>query len=241
MSIFSNVKEGFCMIKENLEYIKSNMDKSIATGEHSVPFPTLIAVSKTIGVPDIQEAVDLGAIHLGENRVQELVEKYDSIRGDVSWHLIGHLQTNKVKYIIDKVKLIHSLDRMELALEIEKRAARANLIMPCLVQVNVAEEDSKFGLKVDEVLPFIREVSKLPHVAICGLMTVGPIVDEMEDIRPVFRELRELRDRIKAENIAGVSMEHLSMGMTGDYMIAVEEGATLIRVGSGVFGRRTYK
>jgi len=198
----------------------------------------LLAVTKTVSADRINAALDAGITAVGENRVQELLSKYEQVARGVDWHLIGHLQTNKVKYIVDKVSLIHSLDSLELAAEIDKRAAKAGRVMPVLVQVNVADEDSKFGIAPEETLDFIRAASCFDHLRIQGLMTIGPLTADPEGIRPVFRQLRLLKEETAAAGIPGVEMKHLSMGMSGDYPVAVEEGATILRIGSGIFGSR---
>lgn len=198
----------------------------------------LLAVTKTVSAQRINAAVAAGITAIGENRVQELLSKYDQVTRGVDYHLIGHLQTNKVKYIIDKVSLIHSLDSLELAAEIEKRAANAGRVMPVLVQVNVADEDSKFGIAPGRTLDFIREASRFHHLKIQGLMTIGPMTVDPEGIRPVFRQLRQLREATSAAGIPGVEMKYLSMGMSGDYQVAVEEGSNILRIGSGIFGSR---
>ncbi|MDO4541213.1 MAG: YggS family pyridoxal phosphate-dependent enzyme [Bacillota bacterium] len=198
----------------------------------------LIAVTKTQGIEAIKEAVDYGLRDLGENRVQEIVEKYPHFPADVRWHLIGHLQTNKVKYIADKVYMIHSLDSIRLAEEIQKQAAKINRVMPCLVQLNIADEDSKFGLKKEEAEDFLREICRFPNIEINGLMTIGPYVDDIEKIRNVFRELRQLKEYLATLALPGVKMRELSMGMSNDYTVAIEEGATMVRVGTSIFGIR---
>ncbi|MCR6544536.1 YggS family pyridoxal phosphate-dependent enzyme [Dehalobacterium formicoaceticum] len=198
----------------------------------------LLAVTKNVDAERMKEAMTAGISAFGENRVQEIEKKYDQIPTEASWHLIGHLQKNKVKYIINKVALIHSLDSTALAEEINKRAQQVNLVMPVLVQVNVADEETKFGVTPDEAIPLIQGIRALPHLKISGLMTIAPLVDEAEKVRPVFRQLRELRDQIQEMNLPGVSMDYLSMGMTNDYQIAVEEGANIVRIGSGIFGAR---
>lgn len=200
----------------------------------------LLAVTKTIDTDRIQEAVEAGLTSLGENKVQEILNKYETMGENVKWHLIGHLQTNKVKYIIDKVELIHSVESLKLAEEIEKRAAAKNIIMPILVEVNIAQEDSKFGLHPSEVETFIRNISTMQHICIKGLMTVAPFVENPEENRYYFRQLRELLVDINEKKIDNVHMDILSMGMTGDYEVAIEEGATIVRVGTGIFGKRLY-
>ena len=188
----------------------------------------------------LKEAYDAGARVFGENKVQEIVDKYDQMPSDVKWHMIGHLQRNKVKYIVDKVAMIHSVDSLRLAETIEKEAAKKAVIVPILIEVNVAQEESKFGLKPEEVLPLIEQISDFSHIQIKGLMTIAPYVDNAEENREIFRELKKLSVDIAAKNINNVTMSVLSMGMTGDYMVAVQEGATMVRVGTGIFGARNY-
>lgn len=159
---------------------------------------------------------------------------------DVQWHMIGHLQRNKVKYIVDKVAMIHSVDSLRLAETIEKEAEKKDVVVPILIEVNVAQEESKFGLKPEEVLPFIEQIASFPHIQIKGLMTIAPYVENAEENREIFRELKKLSVDIAAKNINNVTMSVLSMGMTGDYMVAVQEGATMVRVGTGIFGARNY-
>lgn len=172
--------------------------------------------------------------------MQEIVDKYDQMPSDVKWHMIGHLQRNKVKYIVDKVAMIHSVDSLRLAETIEKEAAKKAVIVPILIEVNVAQEESKFGLKPEEVLPLIEQIADFSHIRIKGLMTIAPYVDNAEENREIFRELKKLSVDIAAKNINNVTMSVLSMGMTGDYMVAVQEGATMVRVGTGIFGARNY-
>lgn len=222
------------MIKSNIERIKKELAdiKSDAT---------LIAVSKTKPVPMLEEAYRAGIRDFGENKVQELVDKYQQLPGDIRWHMIGHLQRNKVKYIVDKVFLIHSVDSLRLAEEISKEAFKKNVDVNILIEVNIAEEDSKFGLqRKEELLKLLTSVSLLPRIFVKGLMTVAPFVEKAEENRVYFAKLRELAVDIKAENIDNISMDILSMGMTGDYLVAAREGATYIRVGTGIFGERNY-
>jgi pyridoxal phosphate enzyme (YggS family) len=188
----------------------------------------------------LKEAYDAGARVFGENKVQEIVDKYDQMPSDVKWHMIGHLQRNKVKYIVDKVAMIHSVDSLRLAETIEKEAEKKDVVVPILIEVNVAQEESKFGLKPEEVLPFIEQIASFPHIQIKGLMTIAPYVENAEENREIFRELKKLSVDIAAKNINNVTMSVLSMGMTGDYMVAVQEGATMVRVGTGIFGARNY-
>ena len=202
---------------------------------------TLIAVSKTKPVEMIEEAYNTGCRDFGENKVQELVDKYEQLPKDIRWHMIGHLQRNKVKYIVDKVFLIHSVDSVRLAEEISKEAVKKNVSVNILIEVNVAQETTKFGLTCEEVEQMVREIAKLPNVNIKGLMTIAPIVDNPEENKQYFQKLKKIAVDISAKNIDNVSMDILSMGMTGDYQVAVAEGATYVRVGTGIFGIRERK
>ena len=228
------------MLSEQLKTVESNIQISCDKSDRPREDVTLIAVSKTKPVETLQKAYDLGVRIFGENKVQELVEKYEALPKDIEWHLIGHLQRNKVKYIIDKVSCIHSVDSIRLAETIEKEAAKHNRIINILIEVNVAEEDSKFGLKTEEVEELVREIAKFSHIRIQGLMTIAPFVADPEENRPVFQCLRKLSVDIRNKNIDNVSMNVLSMGMTNDYQVAVEEGATMVRVGTAIFGERDY-
>lgn len=228
------------MLAENLNYVNEQIAKACERSGRSPEEVTLIAVSKTKPVEMLQEAYDAGARFFGENKVQEITAKYPELPSDIQWHMIGHLQRNKVKYIIDKVKMIHSVDSLRLAQAIEQEAAKHDLVMPILLEVNVAEEDTKFGLKVSEVFPLLEEITKMPHLQVEGLMTIAPFVENPEENREVFRTLKKLSVDIAAKNMNNINMRVLSMGMTGDYQVAVEEGATMVRVGTGIFGARSY-
>lgn len=228
------------MLIENLSEVEKRIQEACKRANRNRDEVTLIAVSKTKPVSMLQEVYDEGIRCFGENKVQELTDKYDHLPNDIEWHMIGHLQRNKVKYIVDKVDLIHSVDSVRLAETIEQEAVKKDVIVPVLVEVNVAEEDSKFGLKVNEVLSIIEEISKFPHIRIKGLMTIAPYVENPEENRPVFARLRKLSVDIAEKNIDNVSVEILSMGMTNDYEVAIEEGATMVRVGTGIFGERNY-
>ena len=186
----------------------------------------------------IEELSLYGQTDYGENYVQELCDKYERISRPVSWHMIGHLQTNKVKYIIDKVALIHSVDSVHLAKQIEKEAAKKGLIIPILVQVNIADESTKFGLPAEETAQLVEEIGKYPHIRVKGLMASAPYVDDPEENRCYFNKLHKLFVDIRAKNLHNIDMNILSMGMTNDYEVAIEEGATMIRVGTGIFGKR---
>ena len=228
------------MITENLEQVKKNIRDACLVAGRDPGEVTLIAVSKTKPTELLQEAYDAGARDFGENKVQEIMDKYPQLPADIRWHMIGHLQRNKVKYIVDKAAMIHSVDSFRLAQTIEQEGAKHEVQVPILLEVNVAEEESKFGLKMDEVLPLIERIAEFPHIKVCGLMTIAPFVENAEENRMFFRQLKKLSVDIEAKNINNVSMSVLSMGMTGDYQVAVQEGATMVRVGTGIFGERNY-
>ncbi len=229
------------MIAENLQKVEANMEAACQRAGRNRKDVTLVAVSKTKPVSMLQEAYDCGVRDFGENKVQEIQEKYDQLPKDIRWHMIGHLQRNKVKYIIDKVVMIHSVDSLRLAEEISKEAMKHQLRMPVLLEVNIASEDTKFGMNsLEELTSFLEEASKLPGIRICGLMCVAPYTEKPEENRKFFTLLRHLSVDIKEKNIDNVSMDFLSMGMSGDYQIAIEEGADFVRVGTGIFGERDY-
>lgn len=228
------------MLKDQLQEVEKRIQAACDRAGRKREEVTLIAVSKTKPVETLQEAYDLGVRIFGENKVQELTAKYEALPKDIHWHMIGHLQTNKVKYIIDKAELIHSVDSLKLAETIEKEAAKHDLIADILVEVNVAEEESKFGMKMEEVIPFVEKVSAFPHVRVRGLMTIAPFVEDPEENRSIFADLHKLYIDIKKKNHDNDTVSVLSMGMTNDYEVAIEEGATMIRVGTGIFGARNY-
>lgn len=228
------------LLRENLEEVEARIQAACDRAGRKREEVTLISVSKTKPVETLKEAYDLGVRVFGENKVQEIREKYEALPKDIEWHMIGHLQTNKVKYIIDKVRLIHSVDSLKLAETIEKEAAKHGIVMDILLEVNVAEEESKFGLKVDEVIPLMEKISGLSHVRIKGLMTIAPFVENPEDNRAIFADLHKLYVDIKEKNIDNGTVSILSMGMTNDYETAIEEGATMVRIGTGIFGARDY-
>lgn len=228
------------MLSENLKRVEKRIQAACDRAGRDRSEVTLIAVSKTKPVEMLQEIYNEGICDFGENKVQELTEKCEVMPQDINWHMIGHLQRNKVKYIVDKVKLIHSVDSVRLAQAIEQEAAKKDVVADILIEVNVAEEESKFGLKVDEVLPLIQEISTFSHIRIKGLMTIAPYVENPEENRVVFSRLKKLSVDITDKNIDNVSVGILSMGMTNDYEVAIEEGATIVRVGTGIFGERNY-
>lgn len=228
------------MVKENLEEVEKKIQGALKRAGRSREEVTLIAVSKTKPVSMLREVYDAGVRCFGENKVQELTEKWEQLPQDIRWHMIGHLQRNKVKYIVDKVELIHSVDSLRLAETIEQEAAKKGVTVNILLEVNVANEESKFGLGVHEVLPLVEKIAKFPHLRMKGLMTIAPYVENAEENRSVFCTLQKLSVDIAEKNIDNVSVEILSMGMTNDYEVAIEEGATMVRVGTGIFGERNY-
>lgn len=228
------------MLKENLDCVEKEIQKACKRSGRSRDEVTLIAVSKTKPVSTLEEAYGLGVRVFGENKVQELTEKYDALPKDIEWHMIGHLQRNKVKYIIGKAALIHSVDSIRLAETIEKEAAKLDTTARILIEVNVAKEESKFGVMPEEVLEFVEKVSEFDHIRVEGLMTIAPFVENPEENRTIFAHLRKLSVDIAKKNLHNTNMSVLSMGMTNDYRVAIEEGATMVRVGTGIFGERSY-
>lgn len=227
-------------ISENIKSIREKIDNAAQKAGRDPKDVLLLAVSKTVDVPRIKAAVAEGLDELGENHVQEIMEKFEPMGSDVKWHMIGHLQTNKVKYIIDKVKLIHSVESLKLAEEINKQAKKHGLVMDILVEINMAKEESKYGIMPEDAPAFIESLSSLENIRVRGLMTVAPNVENGEENRVYFRNMKKLLVDINAKNINNINMDVLSMGMTGDYITAVEEGATIVRVGTGIFGKRNY-
>ena len=228
------------MISERIVEVKRRIDDACRRVGRNPDEVTLIAVSKTRPIDELLEAYHAGALHFGENKVQELVDKIPQMPSGIHWHMIGHLQRNKVKYIVGKTAFIHSVDSLRLAEEISKEAVKQNVTVQLLIEVNVAQEESKFGVSVDETSEIAREIAKLPGVQLKGLMTIAPYTENAEDNRLYFRKLKQLSVDIRNKSIDNVSMDVLSMGMTGDYEVAVEEGATCVRVGTGIFGERDY-
>ena len=228
------------MIKDNLEIVEKNIQNACDRAGRKRSEVTLIAVSKTKPVSDIRQAMDCGITVFGENKVQEIKDKTEEIKEPLSWHMIGHLQANKVKYLPGRVCMIHSVDNVKLAQEIEKQFAKTDEKIDVLIEVNMAQEESKFGLSAEDTPEFVKEICELPHLNIRGLMTIAPYTENPESNRQYFKGLRELKERINSMNLPGVLMDTLSMGMTGDYEVAIEEGATFVRVGTGIFGERNY-
>ena len=229
------------MITENLATVEQKIQAACQAVGRKREEVTLIAVSKTKPISMLKEVYETNIRDFGENKVQELCQKMDELPSDIRWHMIGHLQRNKVKYIVGRVSLIHSVDTYRLAEEINIQAKKKNIIVPILVEVNIAGEDSKFGTSAEDAILLVEEIAKLENVRIQGLMTIAPNVADAEENRPYFRKIKQLSVDIMNKNIDNVSMKVLSMGMTGDYTVAIEEGATLIRVGTGIFGERIYK
>lgn len=227
-------------IYENIKTVRKNIENACERAARDRSEVTLIAVSKTKPIEMLREAYEAGCRDFGENKVQEMMEKYDAMPGDIRWHMIGHLQRNKVRYLVGKVYLIHSVDSFRLAEEISREAVKKGVTVNILVEVNVAGEESKFGTTCEETADLVRKIAGLPNIFVKGLMTIAPYVENSEENRQYFVNLRKLSVDIKKQNIDNVSMEVLSMGMTGDYEVAVEEGATCVRVGTGIFGERTY-
>ncbi len=229
------------MVKENLMEVESRVQAACKRAGRPREDVLLIAVSKTKPVELIREIMETGTKDFGENKVQEMCNKIEEIKEPLNWHLIGHLQRNKVKYIVDKACLIHSVDSIRLAEEIQKEAVKKGVSkVPVLIEVNMAQEESKDGISASETEELVREIAKLPNLQIRGLMTIAPFVDDPEENRVHFQAMRKLRDQLKAMNIPGVEMTELSMGMTNDFEVAIEEGATMIRVGTAIFGERNY-
>ncbi|MDD6135583.1 MAG: YggS family pyridoxal phosphate-dependent enzyme [Lachnospiraceae bacterium] len=228
------------MLEQNLRNVQAKIAAACERANRNPEDVLLVAVSKTKPLSDVEELIKCNQQDFGENKVQELVDKYENVSTSVNWHLIGHLQTNKVKYIVDKACLIHSVDSVHLAKEIEKEAAKKGVIAKILIQVNIAKEDTKFGISEEDIYDLIDEIKNFEHIQIEGLMTIAPFVENPEKNRVHFRNLHQLSLDIKSKNIDNVNMNVLSMGMTNDYEVAIEEGATIVRVGTGIFGARNY-
>lgn len=225
-------------IAENILKVKQRIQKSCLKVGRNPDEVSIVAVTKTVPIEKIKEAINLGITDIGENRVQELLEKKNSIE-NVRWHFVGHLQTNKVKYIVDFIYLIHSVDSLKLALEIDKRAKKINRVIDILIEVNTSGEETKYGVKPEEAIDLVKQISEnCEFLRVKGLMTVAAFLPNPEEVRPMFRLLRELKDEIAKLNLKNVEMKHLSMGMSNDFEVAVEEGATLVRIGTAIFGPR---
>ena len=229
------------MLLDNLKDVEERIQAACDRSGRKREDVLLVAVSKTKPVEMIEEIMAAGIVDFGENKPQELRDKYEVLPKNLRFHMIGHLQTNKIKYVIDRVVLIHSIDSIHLAEAVNAEAKKHNRIMPVLVEVNVAQEESKSGFLVEKAENAIREIAKLSNIRVEGLMTIAPFVENAEENRQYFVKLRKLSVDIAAKNIDNVTMHHLSMGMTGDYEVAIEEGATMVRVGTGIFGERNYQ
>jgi len=225
-------------IKSNVELVRQQVAEAAERAGRDPAEVTIIAVSKTRTVAEIEEAMAAGLTHFGENRVQELKEKWPQLQGRATWHLIGTLQTNKAKQALEMADLIHSVDRDAIAEVLARLAERRGVPARVLVQVNVSGEASKHGVAPDELASFLRRISQRGFLQVEGLMTMAPLVSDPEETRPVFRKLRQLADEMRELQLPGVAMRHLSMGMSGDFQVAVEEGATLVRIGTAIFGAR---
>ena len=228
------------MLKGNLQSVEKTIQAACDKSRRTRSDVTLIAVSKTKPVEMLQEIYDAGVRDFGENKVQEICEKYDKLPNDIRWHMIGHLQRNKVKYIIDKVCMIHSVDSYRLAEEINIQAKKHQLVMPVLLEINIAKEQTKFGVTKEDAILLAEEMAHLTNLKVEGLMAVAPYVENAEDNRKYFQEIRQLAVDIQHKNIDNIDMHVLSIGMTGDYAVAIEEGASMVRVGTGIFGSRNY-
>ncbi len=228
------------MLQDNLKEIENRVQAACERAGRSRDEVTLIAVSKTKPIEDLTEIYNAGVRDFGENKVQELTDKIEKMPKDIKWHMIGHLQRNKVKYIIDKVELIHSVDSFRLAEEINIQAKKKGIVVPILVEVNIAEEESKFGVSKEDAMELVKQIATLDGLTVKGLMSIAPYVVDSEENRPYFHKIKDLSVDISNENIDNVSMDILSMGMSGDFEVAIEEGATMVRVGTGIFGERNY-
>lgn len=228
------------MIAHSVEEINRQIEKAAIGSGRSLEDIKLIAVTKTRTVDEMKNAQDLGLVDFGENKVQEIQNKYSKFNNEIKWHLIGHLQRNKVKYIIDKVELIHSVDSLRLAKTINDEAEKCNIIVKILIQVNVANEETKFGLSTQEVIPLLKEISSFKNIQVEGLMTMAPYTLDPEESRKHFQRLKKLSVDINIQKMDNIFMNELSMGMTNDYAVAIEEGSTMVRVGTGIFGSRNY-
>lgn len=223
-------------IRYNVERVLDRVAEAALRAGRAPQDVTVVAVTKTVDVARIMEAINAGIKHIGENRVQEFVKKHDFIPAGIKRHLIGTLQTNKVKYIVDKVDLIHSLDRISLAKELNKRAGER--IIPVLIQVNISREPTKSGIFEEDLESFIEQLQSLDRIRVKGLMTIAPLLSDPEAARPYFARLKKLFDRIKERRYPHIDMEYLSMGMTNDFEVAIEEGANIVRIGRAIFGER---
>ena len=227
-------------VNENLTHIMERIRTCAAKSGRDPKEITLVAVSKTHTVPELKSAYHYGIRDFGENKVQEMLEKHERLPDDIRWHMIGHLQRNKVKYIVPFVHMIHSVDSLKLCAEINKEACKCGRVIPILLEVNISHEDSKFGLSKEELPELLKACADFPGIYVKGLMTIAPFTEDNDVIKDVFSELRELFLDIKSQKLDNVDMNYLSMGMSHDYEIAIEQGATHVRIGSSIFGIRNY-
>lgn len=229
-------------IKENIDIICDRVAEAAKKSGRNPEDITIIAVSKTVDAHKAKEAVESGLSNLGENRVQEFVNKYEQLNDmNIKWHMIGHLQKNKVKYIIDKAELIHSVESLDLANEINKRAKQSEIVSKVLIELNIGEEDSKFGINAENVYDFVRAFNQYDNILVTGLMTVAPYSENPEDVRWIFKKMKEIYDNILKMKLKNTDMKYLSMGMTNDFEIAIEEGSNIVRIGTAIFGSRNYQ
>lgn len=229
-------------IKENIDDILNRVASSAIRAGRKPEDITVIAVTKTVDSNRAKEAVDAGLYNLGENKVQEFINKYEQLSDlNIKWHMIGHLQKNKVKYIIEKTELIHSVESLDLAKEIDKRAKQHQIVSNVLIELNIGEEDSKFGLNAENVYDFVKAMEQFDNIKVSGLMTVAPYCEEPEDIRWLFKKMKEIFDSISKMELKNTDMKYLSMGMTNDFEVAIEEGSNIVRIGTAIFGLRTYQ
>ncbi len=227
------------MISDNITTIREKISRACAGAGRTASEVTLLAVGKTFPSAAVREAVDAGVADIGENYVQELLAKRrDLSSGDIRWHFIGHLQSNKVKSVAGWIHMIHAVDSADLAIEIDRRAAKAGRVIECLLEVNTTGESTKFGAVPARATELVKSLASCDNISLAGLMTIGPFLPDPEGSRPMFRRLRELKDEIGSLTQANVTMRHLSMGMTGDFEVAIDEGATIIRIGTAIFGPR---
>lgn len=223
-------------VKDNLETINKKIKEAALKVNRDPQEIKLVAVTKTATLEQIKEAINEGVKIIGENKVQEAKKKYQVLTTEVKWHLIGHLQTNKVKYAVEIFDLIHSVDSIKLAKEIDNRSVQFKKTIDVLIEVNISGEETKYGYNPEKVEAFLKEISEFSAIRVRGLMTIAPISKNKEEVRPYFRRLRELSERIRDKNIKNIKMDYLSMGMTDDFEIAIEEGANMVRIGRGIFG-----
>jgi PLP dependent protein len=226
------------LLYENIKSVRERIQNAAQRAGRELESITLIAVTKTVTPALINAAYNYDIINMGENKVQEMTEKRKSTKDGIKWHFIGRLQTNKVKYIIGNLSLIHSLDRLELAREIQIQSKRKDVITPVLVQVNIAGEDTKGGLERSEVREFLNQVSEMSNISVRGLMTIQPASERQDDTRRWFKLMKDLKDEMADRKLPNINLEHLSMGMSGDFEVAIEEGATMVRIGTAIFGKR---